>query len=86
MQGWVGWKTGPKRYIPTWKTHLVIRRMEKIYEDREEMTFLTENPKCECGHALYQHFQTQDSLGWWSFCLIEDCPCFKDLRDEEEND
>lgn len=40
--------------------------------------------KCQCGHSKHNHFKAEDALGRWEFCMISDCNCFIDFRNEED--
>lgn len=35
-----------------------------------------------CTHPGTRHFYTEDEIGYYAFCLVNDCPCFIDIRDE----
>jgi hypothetical protein len=50
------------------------------------MTMQSERHPCPiCGHDNSVHFQENDSLGYWAFCMLQDCDCFLDSK-KEEND
>lgn len=40
------------------------------------------NDKVDCPHCKHpssHHFSATDEIGYWSFCVLEDCDCFLDI-------
>lgn len=38
-----------------------------------------------CNHLSGYHFSSEDNIGFWSFCIIENCDCFLDVKKNEED-
>lgn len=40
--------------------------------------------KCiRCKHPGSQHFEAEDSIGYYAFCMLEKCDCFIDDHQEK---
>lgn len=37
-----------------------------------------------CKHPGAQHFDAQDEIGYWGFCVHGSCNCFWDVRGDDE--
>lgn len=46
---------------------------------------MTQNTHCPyCNHLSGYHFSDTDEIGYWSFCILENCDCFLDVTNEED--